>query len=264
VKFDTQLMENPEISGIEYQQGELQGYEVREYLLEKWGRWCAYCKAKNVPLEIEHITPKSRSGSNRVSNLTLACHPCNDAKGQKTAAQFGHPEVQEKARQPLRDAAAVNTTRWALFRKLKESGLPIECGSGGRTKYNRIRLGLPKTHWIDAACVGESGAGVRVPNLGHLQIKAIGRGRRQRCLTDAFGFPKAHAKRMKTFLGWRNGDMARAMIPKGKHAGIIIGKVMIRHRPSFRIKKTDVHPKYLVRLHRSDGYEYGDAASSVA
>ena len=31
-------MENAEISGVEYQQGELQGYEVREYLLEKWGR----------------------------------------------------------------------------------------------------------------------------------------------------------------------------------------------------------------------------------
>lgn len=35
VKFDTQKIENPEISGVEYQQGKLVGYEVREYLLEK-------------------------------------------------------------------------------------------------------------------------------------------------------------------------------------------------------------------------------------
>lgn len=41
-KFDSQLLQNPDISGIEYQQGELFGYEVREYLLEKWGRKCAY------------------------------------------------------------------------------------------------------------------------------------------------------------------------------------------------------------------------------
>ena len=41
VRFDTQKMQNPEISGVEYQQGELLGYEVREYLLEKWGRTCA-------------------------------------------------------------------------------------------------------------------------------------------------------------------------------------------------------------------------------
>ncbi len=81
-------------------------------------------------------------------------------------------------------------------------------------------------------------------------------GTRRRCLVDAFGFPKAHAKRAKTFQGWRNGDIARAVIPKGKYAGTVIGKVMIRHRPSFRIGKIDVHPKHLTRLHRSDAYEY--------
>jgi hypothetical protein len=36
VRFETQALENPEISGTEYQQGTLFGYEVREYLLEKW------------------------------------------------------------------------------------------------------------------------------------------------------------------------------------------------------------------------------------
>ncbi len=36
VRFDLQAMQNPEISGAEYQQGTLFGYEVREYLLEKW------------------------------------------------------------------------------------------------------------------------------------------------------------------------------------------------------------------------------------
>jgi len=35
VRFDTQKMENPEVSGVVYLQGELHGYEVREYLLEK-------------------------------------------------------------------------------------------------------------------------------------------------------------------------------------------------------------------------------------
>ncbi len=43
VKFDTQLMRNPNIQGKEYQQGTLAGYETREYLLEKWKRCCAYC-----------------------------------------------------------------------------------------------------------------------------------------------------------------------------------------------------------------------------
>lgn len=81
VRFDMQKIENPEIAGTEYQQGELLGYEVREYLLEKWGRTCAYCGKINIPLEIEHIVPKSKGGSDRVSNLTLACIACNQKKG---------------------------------------------------------------------------------------------------------------------------------------------------------------------------------------
>jgi len=67
VRFDLQQVQNPEISGAEYQQGELQGYEVREYLLEKWDRKCSYCGVENVPLQIEHIHPKSKGGSNRIS-----------------------------------------------------------------------------------------------------------------------------------------------------------------------------------------------------
>jgi len=79
--FDTQKMQNPEISGLEYQQGQLQGYLLREYLLSKWQHRCSYCGASGLPLQIEHITPKARGGSDRVSNLTLACEPCNQRKG---------------------------------------------------------------------------------------------------------------------------------------------------------------------------------------
>src|SRR5690606_23696761 len=139
------FMQNAEISGIEYQQGELFGYEVREYLLEKWGRKCAYCGKTDVPLEIEHIIPKSRGGSNRVSNLTLSCKLCNQKKGTMTAAEFGFPEGRAQAKKALRDAAMINATRWALFNKLKKIGLPVECGTGARTKEQRIEHGLPKT-----------------------------------------------------------------------------------------------------------------------
>jgi hypothetical protein len=62
IKFDLQRMENPAISGVEYQQGTLVGYEVREYLLEKWQRTCAYCGKEHVPLEIEHIQATSKGG----------------------------------------------------------------------------------------------------------------------------------------------------------------------------------------------------------
>ncbi len=161
VRFDTQKMLNPEISGIEYQQGTLYGYELREYLLEKWDRTCAYCGAKNTRLEIEHIKPRSKGGANRVSNLAIACHDCNQAKGNLEIEEFlsSKPSILKRilsqAKKPLADAAAVNATRWRLHDELKLIGLPVEAGSGGLTKYNRCRQNLPKTHWLDAANVGK-------------------------------------------------------------------------------------------------------------
>ncbi|MBV8229478.1 MAG: HNH endonuclease, partial [Planctomycetaceae bacterium] len=160
VKFDLQKLVDPEVSGIEYQQGTLAGYETREYLLEKWHRTCAYCGKKDVPLQVEHIVPRSKGGSHRVSNLTLACERCNRRKGNEPVEDFlkKDPErlakVLRDAKRPLKDATAVNATRWELFRRLQATGLPVECGSGGRTKFNRTTRGLPKAHWLDAACVG--------------------------------------------------------------------------------------------------------------
>jgi hypothetical protein len=161
VRFDMQAMDNPDIEGVQYQQGTLACYELREYLLEKWGRKCAYCGAENLPLQIEHIQPKARGGSNRASNLTLECQCCNEKKAALPVEVFlaKKPEVLKRivaqAKRPLKDAVAVNATRWALAGRLQATGLPLELASGGRTKFNRSRLGVPKTHALDAACVGE-------------------------------------------------------------------------------------------------------------
>ncbi len=143
--FDTQKMQNPEISGVEYQQGELQGYEVREYLLEKWGRKCAYCGKKDVPLEIEHIVPRSRGGSDRVSNLTIACHECNQTKGNQTAEEFGHPQIQAKAEKSLKATAFMNIVRSKMVDLLN-----CDQTYGYITKHDRIELGMPKSHANDA------------------------------------------------------------------------------------------------------------------
>ena len=122
-------MENAEISGVQYQQGTLAGYELREYLLEKWGRKCTYCGKENIPLQIEHIVPRAKGGSNRVSNLCLACEKCNRAKGTKDIKDFlkKKPDLLKKilaqAKAPLRDAAAVNATRWELFRQVASFGI---------------------------------------------------------------------------------------------------------------------------------------------
>ncbi len=160
--FDTQKMQNPEISGVEYQQGELQGYEVREYLLEKFNRRCAYCGKSNVPLEIEHIVPRSRGGSDRVSNLTIACHECNQAKGNQTAEEFGYPRIQSKAEKTLKATAFMNIVRSRIVDLLK-----CDHTYGYITKHGRIILGLDKSHANDAYVIAGGEDQIR---YGHIII----------------------------------------------------------------------------------------------
>ncbi len=231
VRFDTQKINNPEISGVEYQQGTLFNYEIREYLLEKWQRKCAYCGIQNVPLEIEHIVPKSKSGTNSVSNLTIACRKCNQEKGNQDIKDFlsGKPSLLNKilkqCKQPLKDAAAVNSTRWKLFNSLKEFGLEIETGTGGLTKYNRTKQGLSKTHWLDAACVGRSTPDcLDVEVIKPLIITATGRGSRQMVKPDKYGFPRTSSKlKQKKFFGFQTGDIVKAIVTKGKKIGTYTG-----------------------------------------
>jgi 5-methylcytosine-specific restriction endonuclease McrA len=266
VRFDLQQHENPEISGIEYQQGELAGYEVREYLLNKWERKCTYCSIENVPLQIEHIHPKAKGGSNRISNLCLACEKCNLKKGTQDIEQFlsKKPDLLKKIKaqqkRPLKDAAAVNSTRWALFNRLKETGLPVTTGSGGKTKFNRTRLKLEKTHWLDAACVGDVET-LSVLATQPLLIKATGHGSRQSCRTDKYGFPSRYVPRFKFVKGFQTGDIVKAIVTAGKKVGAYVGRVAVRTSGSFNISdKTGliggISHKYCQSIHKKDGYGY--------
>jgi len=266
VRFDMQKIQNPEISGVEYQQGELLGYEIREYLLEKWNRKCAYCDKKHIPLEIEHVVPKAKGGSNRVSNLTLACHRCNQKKGQSDIETFVTNarrlnKILVHLKKPLHDAAAVNATRYAIGRVLKATNLPTTFWSGGRTKMNRIAQGYKKDHWIDAACVGESGATLTIPTRASaLLIKAIGRGNRQMCLSNKYGFPRTRAKSVKRVDGFQTGDLVRLIQPKGKYQGTHIGTVAVRANKTFDLKNNgnaiSANAKNFTLIQRTNGYAF--------
>ncbi len=274
VKFDLQKMENPEISGIEYQQGTLQGYECREYLLHKWNRQCAYCGKKGRPLQIEHIHPRANGGTDRISNLCLACEQCNVAKGTKNIQDFlqKKPEVLKRilaqAKAQLRDATAVNSTRWALYAQLKTLGLPVECGSGGLTKFNRTTRGLPKEHWIDAACVGKSTPEkLEMQGIVPLLITAEAHGRRQMRNVDKRGFPCSKPKGAKKVKGFQTGDRVRAVVTTGKKQGQYVGRVLVRASGSFDLTTSEgfrvqgIHHRFCTPVQRSDGYSYAKGAT---
>ncbi|MBK1694703.1 HNH endonuclease [Chromatium weissei] len=264
VRFDTQVIQNPEISGVEYQQSELRGFEVKESLLEKWGRKCAYCGASNVPLQIEHIQPKSRGGSNRVSNLTLACAKCNQRKSNRPLAEFlaKKPDLLKtilaKVKAPLKDATVVNATRWALYHALEKTGLPVEVASGGQTKFNRQQLGWDKAHWLDAAAVGEVGA-LWLATEKPLSVTCTGQGGRQKGVCDRYGQPKrnqqgaAQIRPLKPIHGWKTGDLARFDNQ--------LYRVTPRQNGSFALSAQDQKPfnrsrHRLQRVQCADGYDY--------
>ena len=163
-EFDIQKIKNPDISGIEYQQGTLQGYNIRNYLLEKHKRKCFYCGKSVSDFEVEHMFPKSKGGSNRIDNLTLSCHDCNETKGTLTAEEFIRQTLPvKKATTKLKQLpnekrlfkymTYMNATRWALYNAIKERYPNVKMTYGYITKYNRIQAGLPKAHHIDAKCI---------------------------------------------------------------------------------------------------------------
>jgi 5-methylcytosine-specific restriction endonuclease McrA len=267
VRFDMQLMRDPNIQGKEYQQGTLQGFEAREYLLEKWNRECAYCGIKDVPFQVEHIHAKAKGGSNSITNLTLSCEKCNVRKGTKDIKDFLKKDpsrlekILKQAKKPLADAAAVNTTRWALLEVLKSYGLPVETGSGGLTKFNRSQQMLQKTHWLDAANVGASTPTLNIEGIKPLLITANGHGSRQSCRTDKFGFPNRHVPREKIHFGFQTGDIIKAVVTTGKKIGNYAGRVAIRSSGSFNISTKNgliqgISHKYCLRIHAKDGYSY--------
>lgn len=276
VKFDMQALDCLELTGVEYQQGTLAGYEVREYLLAKWDRRCAYCGAKNVPLQVEHIHPRANGGTNRISNLTLACEPCNTTKGRQDVRVFlaSKPtllnRILAQAKAPLKDAAAVNATRWELYRRLQQTNLPVECGSGGLTKYNRSIRQLPKTHWLDAACVGKSTPQhVTIDSITPLLIIANGHGSRQMCQMDRYGFPRTGPKQKKRVHGFQTGDMVRAVVSLGKKNGVYVGRVAVRANGWFNITTATgtiqgISHRYCSVIHPVDGYSYQKGATAVS
>ena len=200
-EFDIQKIKNPDISGIEYQQGTLYGYNIRNYLLEKHNRKCFYCEKTVSDFEVEHMIPKTRGGSNRIDNLTLSCHDCNQKKDTLTAEEFIKQTLPaKKAAAKLKQLpnekrlfkymAHMNATRWALYNAINEKYANVEMTYGYITKYNRVQAGLPKAHHIDAKCITGFAT---VPSIDQTVVKVKMR-RHNRQLHRAT-FSKGHVRK---------------------------------------------------------------------
>ena len=192
------------------------------------------------------------------------------------------PKVLKQCGMPLKDAAAVNSTRWKLYNELKSLGLPLRVQSGAQTKMQRIQSSLPKEHFYDALCVTSYVTNWKFKTKLVNEFHAMGRGNRQMARVDKYGFPllhldkdlydkhgkrKGHRERKKTCHGFQTGDMVKAIVTKGKKIGTYVGRVAIRHNGFFNIttKEGTVQGiKYsdCIVLQKEDGWRYAQRARS--
>ena len=264
VSFDVaQMSSDNNLIGIDYQQGPLYDTNLREFIFSKTKGRCSYCGGKAE--EIDHIIPRAKGGTNSTYNLTPACRSCNEKKSSLSLKEFG--ELMNKDFSKLepkklpKDAAIVQSARNYMVKKITEIIPNTTTYDAWLTKYNRDSLGLPKQHYYDALSVGEIPTKLNFLTDKILLISAKGRGSRQMCSMDKFGFPRTSAKASKSVKGFQTGDMVKAIVPNGLKAGEYLGKVAVRSSGKFDIRtKTKIIQgvgfKYCHIIQRCDGYSY--------
>lgn len=141
-KFDIQKIMNPEISGVEYQQGNMYEYQnIRSYLLAREKGLCQLCKKKfdkNSPSHMHHCKQRKDSGSDRVENLAILHKKCHEELHKK-GLKLSIP----------REFKAENFMSIIHSRFIKDI-IDIKIVFGYKTFVDRNNLGLEKIHYNDA------------------------------------------------------------------------------------------------------------------
>ena len=264
VSFDTaQMSSETELHGVDYQQGSLYQKKLRDFIFFRSNGKCSYCGKQAQ--EIDHIVPRSKGGTNSVNNLTATCRACNEKKSNLSLKEFGKlvgknfSKIEPK--KLPKDAAIVQSARNYMVKEITKLVPDTTTHDAWLTKYNRDELGLPKEHYYDALSVGEISPKFNFFTDKVLQISAKGRGSRQMCSMDRFGFPRTSAKASKLVKGFQTGDIVKAVVPSGLKQGEYLGRVVVRSNGSFSIKTSccliqGIGYKYCSLVQRNDGYSY--------
>ena len=263
VSFDTaQMSSEIELYGVDYQQGPLYQNKLRDFIFSRSNGKCSYCGKQAQ--EIDHIVPRSKGGTDSVNNLTATCRSCNEKKSNLTLKAFGKLMNKDyshlEPKKLPKDAAIVQSARNYMVKEITKLVPDTTTHDAWRTKYNRDELGLPKQHYYDALSVGNT-QDYKFLTDKVLQISAQGRGSRQMCRMDKFGFPRTSPKGSKSVKGFQTGDIVKAVVPSGLKRGEYFGRVAVRSNGYFDIKTNKetaqgIGYKYCHIIQRCDGYSY--------
>lgn len=264
VSFDVaQMSSDTKLWGNDYQQGNLYQKELRSFIFNRSGGKCVYCGAKAE--EIDHVIPRSKGGSNSTYNLVASCRSCNEKKSNLSLKAFGKLMGKDyshlEPKKLPKDAAIVQSARSYMIKEIANIVPDTKSYEAWLTKYNRDELGLSKEHYYDALSVGEIPSNFDFNTDKILIISAKGRGSRQMCSMDRYGFPRTSAKASKSVKGFQTGDIVKAVVTKGSKQGKYLGRVVVRSKGSFGIVYNNyivdgIGYKYCHLIQRGDGYSY--------
>ena len=150
-KFDTAKMINPNVKGVDYQQGQTYGfYDERYFVFVRDNYTCQCCgKSKNKVLQTHHIIYRSNGGSNRVDNLITVCTDCHTHKNHQKGGILHDWQEQHKKVKQYKEPPFMNILRKRIFKKYPEA----EITYGSITTPKRKKIGLDKTHYNDAIVI---------------------------------------------------------------------------------------------------------------
>ena len=157
-KFDSQKIANPSISGVDYQQGTLAGWEnLKAYAKWRDGQKCRACgkSAKDgARLEVHHIRRRADGGSDTPDNVVTLCHECHVAYHQGV-------RILKLKRPPThRNEAHMNSMlkylREEMLRNFDYLGIRIGFTYGYETAIGRREHNIEKSHANDAFCIAQN------------------------------------------------------------------------------------------------------------
>lgn len=152
--FDIQKIKDPEIQGIEYQQGEqMDFWNIREYVLFRDGHICQCCKgrSKDKILNVHHIESR-KTGGNAPNNLITLCETCHNRQIHKQTILKGGIRKSNQAEYLVKGYRLFDKVRYQgreyfIFGRRKSGFFDIRTLSG--EKVNKGSISVKKLTFAD-------------------------------------------------------------------------------------------------------------------
>jgi len=138
----------------QYQKSNRLDENIRKAVILRDGCKCMECGKTNTKLEVHHINPRRRNGSNTLGNLISLCKKCHQKTEGKEEQYMQHyfDLLNSSDTKNLNYASHVMIGKHWLREQLSELGI-LHLTSGGDTSNKRIDWDIEKSHSNDAICI---------------------------------------------------------------------------------------------------------------